>query len=66
MAKNQNKKDRLYTKHGVRASQGVLCEIDGQKALGTFSGDKIIGYTTFEELTKEFYTRELPKVDFKN
>lgn len=66
MAEQKNKKNRLYTKHGVKAAQGILCEIDGQKALGTFEGEKIIGYTTLDELNREFYTRELHKVDFKN
>ena len=53
--------DRLYTAHGKKKAQGKLAEINGKKALATFEGDEIVGYTTLEELNKEFYTRDLPQ-----
>lgn len=52
------KTDRLYTAHGQKLIQGKLSVINGKKALATFKGDKIVGYTTLDELNKEFYTRE--------
>lgn len=60
---NKKKKntDRLYTAHGQKMAQGRLAEINGKKALATFKGEEIVGYTTLEELNKEFYTRELPQ-----
>ena len=53
--------DRLYTAHGQKMVQGKLSVINGKKALATFKGDEIVGYTTLDELNKEFYTRDLPK-----
>lgn len=49
---------RLYTAHGRKMAQGALAVINGQKALAFYAGEEIIGYTTQEELNKEFYTRE--------
>lgn len=59
--KKNNKSDRLYTAHGQKMVQGVLSIINGKKALATFKGENIVGYTTLEELNKEFYTRDLPQ-----
>lgn len=59
--KKNNKTDRLYTAHGQKMVQGVLSVINGKKALATFKGEDIVGYTTLEELNKEFYTRDLPQ-----
>ena len=56
--KKNTKEDRLYTLHGKK-------KVNGQKALATFEGEKIIGYTTLDELNKEFYNRDLPKYDLK-
>lgn len=62
MEENKNKKmDRLYTAHGQKMAQGIPSIINGKKALATFKGDQIVGYTTLEELNQEFYTRDLPK-----
>ena len=63
--KKNTKEDRLYTLHGKKKAQGILLEVNGQKALATFEGEKIIGYTTLDELNKEFYNRDLPKYDLK-
>ena len=64
MDRNKDKrKERLYTFHGVKKAQGIPSVINGQRALAAFDGDEIVGYTTLDELTKEFYTRELPKYD---
>ena len=60
-----SKKDRLYALHGQKKAQGILSIINGKKALATFEGEKIIGYTTLDELQEQFYTRELPKYDLK-
>ena len=59
--RKNNKSDRLYTAHGKKMVQGVLSVINGKKALATFKGEDIVGYTTLEELNKEFYTRDLPQ-----
>lgn len=59
--RKNNKSDRLYTAHGQKMVQGVLSVINGKKALATFKGEDIVGYTTLEELNKEFYTRDLPQ-----
>lgn len=59
--RKKKKADRLYTTHGQKMVQGKLSVINGEKALATFKGEEIVGYTTLEELNKEFYTRELPQ-----
>lgn len=59
--KKKKNTDRLYTAHGQKMVQGKLSVINGKKALATFKGDEIVGYTTLDELNKEFYTRDLPK-----
>ena len=59
--KKEKNADRLYTAHGQKMVQGKLSVINGKKALATFKGDEIVGYTTLDELNKEFYTRDLPK-----
>lgn len=59
MAENKKTQtDRLYTAHGQKMIQGKLSIINGKKALATFKGDRIVGYTTLDELNKEFYTRD--------
>ena len=51
MEEKKNKKmDRLYTAHGQKIAQGIPSIINGKKALATFKGDQIVGYTTLEEL----------------
>ena len=57
------KKDRMYTQHGIKKAQGILSEINGKKALATFVGDEIEGYSTLEEIQEQFYKRDLPKYD---
>lgn len=59
--KKKSNTDRLYTTHGQKIPQGIPSIINGEKALATFKGTKIVGYTTLDELNKEFYTRDLPK-----
>ena len=56
--KQISKKDRLYTAHGKKKAQGIPSVINGQKALATFEGEEIVGYTTLEEINKEFYSRD--------
>lgn len=56
--KEMNRNDRLYTAHGRKMIQGKMSVINGQKALATFKGEEIVGYTTLEELNKAFYVRE--------
>lgn len=53
--------DRLYTQHGKKMTQGILSEINGEKALAYFEGRRIVGYTTLDEINRELYTRDLPK-----
>ncbi len=62
----RNDKDKIYTKHGVKIPQGLLMEINGKKALANYKGDKVVGYTTLDELIDESYSRCLPtcKLDF--
>lgn len=67
--KKKDNSDRLYTVHTAydrKFPQGKLSMINGKRALATFKGDEIIGYTTLDEINKEFYTRKLPeyKLDF--
>lgn len=62
--KNTNM-DRLYTVHGRKMVQGIPSIINGQKALATFKGEEIVGYTTLDELNREFYRRELPEYSLK-
>lgn len=61
MVKKQKTNNRLYTVHGAKRAQGIPSEINGKKALASFEGDRIVGYTTLEELQEAFYTRKLPK-----
>lgn len=53
--------ERLYTKHGRKMAQGILLEINGEKALACFEGQRIVGYTTLDEINREIYTKDLPK-----
>ena len=53
--------DRLYTLHGEKRNQGKPAVINGNRALAYFEGDRIVGYTTLEEINQEFYTRDLPQ-----
>ena len=48
--KKEKNADRLYTAHGQKMVQGKLSVINGKKALATFKGEEIVGYTTLEEL----------------
>lgn len=52
--------DRLYTQHGKKYPQGIPAIIDGQKVLASYSGNKITGYTTLDELMNVFYSKDLP------
>ena len=58
MKEKTKQNDRLYTSHGQKNTTG---QTNGKKAQATFKSEKIVGYTTLEELNKEFYTRELPQ-----
>ena len=55
--------DRIYAKHGAKYAQGALVCINGQKALANYKGNSIVGYTTLDELQREFYTRDLPELN---
>ena len=57
----KRKEDKLYTTHGKKRNQGKLSIINGNKALAYFEGAEIVGYTTLEEINREFYTRNLPE-----
>ena len=59
--KKKKNSDRLYTAHGQKVPQGIPSIINGKKALASFKGDVIVGYTTLDEINEEFYTRNLPK-----
>jgi len=55
---------KLYTFHGKKRSQGIPTVINGNNALAYYEGEKIVGYTTLEEINREFYTRkDLPKIE---
>ena len=43
--KKEKNADRLYTAHGQKMVQGKLSVINGKKALATFKGEEIVGYT---------------------
>lgn len=58
---NKAERDRLYTLHGQKRAQGKLSIINGHRALAYYEGENIVGYTTLDEMNKEFYTRELPQ-----
>lgn len=64
--RDKKRTDKLYTTHGQKRNQGKPSKINGTNALAYFEGDKIVGYTTLEEINKAFYTRDLPeyKLDF--
>ena len=59
------KEFRLYTRHGEKIAQGIPSVINGKMALATFRGEKIIGYTTLEEINAEFFKKDLPKYELK-
>lgn len=56
-------KDKLYTRHGKKCTQGKLAEINGQKALAYFEGQEIVGYTTMDELLNELHSRKLQQYE---
>lgn len=55
-----NDYSKLYTTHGKKYPQGIPAIINGEKALASYSGDRITGYTTLDELMQVFYSRDLP------
>ena len=59
--KKDKELSRLYTVHGKKRAQGKLAMINGKRALAYFEGATIVGYTTLDEMTQEFYTRDLPQ-----
>ena len=62
MVKSEKKKTNyLYTHHGKKRSQGIPITVRGKRALAYFDGEKIVGYTTLEEINEEFYKRDLPE-----
>lgn len=61
--KCKDKSDRLYTLHGEKRNQGKPAIINGQKALAYFEGSEIVGYSTLEEITSVFYTKDLPRYE---
>lgn len=63
--KKKENANRLYTAHGLKMVQGIPSIINGQKALATFKGEEIVGYTTLDELNQEFYRRKLPEYSLK-
>ena len=60
MERKISRNDKLYTTHGKKYPQGIPAIINGEKALASYSGDKITGYITLDELMQVFYSRELP------
>ena len=54
--------NKFYTVHGKKRAQGTLITVKGQRALGYFEKDKIVGYTLLEELNRESFLRDLPEV----
>ena len=54
--------NRIYTKHGQRRCQGQLVKVHGVHALGYFDGDKIVGYTTLEEIQEMSCLQELEEL----
>ena len=65
MEKKKRKKgpNCVYTKHGRKEYQGRLVKVRGTRALGYFEGEKIVGYTTLEEITEQSYSQDL--VDYQ-
>ena len=51
----------LYTKHGIRKKQGVLSIINGQRALAYFEKEKLVGYSTLDEIDKQFKKGNIPE-----
>lgn len=55
---------KIYTRHGKKKVQGVVSIINGNNALAYYEGEQIVGYTTLEELNREFYTRKnVPSIE---
>lgn len=59
VTEKNNETDVMYTQHGDKRKQGRLISVSGTKALGYFEGDKIVGYTTLDEINQMAYTRKL-------
>ena len=56
--------NRLYTNHGKKRSHGIAFRTPkGVPALGFYEGDSIVGFSTLEEINREFYTGNLPILD---
>lgn len=58
---------RMYTRHGVKKNQGKWAMINNCPALTftvTENGiDKIVGYTTINEMMAMAYSKDLPQYD---
>lgn len=53
---------KLYTTHGKKMPQGKMGIINGEKVLAYFDGEDVVGYSTQDEINREFYTRDLPNL----
>ena len=63
---DRTKVEPMYTHHGKKRKQGLPITVHGRKALGYFEGEKVVGYTTLDEINEAFYTKDLPdyQLDF--
>lgn len=60
--KKRKRKGRVYTKHGQKRYLGKLVKVRGERAIGYFDGDQIVGYSTLEEIREMSYSQELEDV----
>lgn len=55
---------RLITHHGERRNQGEICKVNGMLSLGYREKDRLVGFTTFEEMMQEAYSKPIPEYTF--
>lgn len=58
---------RMYTKHGAKKNQGKWALVNNRPALtfteGQDEAEKVVGYTTIDEMMSMAYSKDLPQYE---
>lgn len=54
---------KIYTTHGERKLIAVPVKVAGKRALGYVKGDKLIGYTPWEDVCTTVFSGNVPEYD---
>lgn len=51
--------NKMYTHHGEKRNQGELCKVNGAYALAYMEKDKVVGFTTLDEIMHDAYSNKV-------